>query len=121
MQYCPFSALSATMRRISLATRIVAPVVIGQILKRTSHPTGALVVAGWNFMTIFLEYFLLWKIYRDVPQLQRIKIKGSFILFAGRGRHTCGKQLHQNCFCFVNIFFYLKEITLLSGEQILSF
>ena len=67
------------MRRISLATRIVAPIVIGQILSRTSHPVGALVVAGWNFMTIFLEYFLLWKIYNDVPQLHRLKIRGMFV------------------------------------------
>ena len=67
------------MRRISLATRIIAPIVIGQILSRTSHPVGALVVAAWNFMTIFVEYFLLWKIYHDVPQLHRVKIKGTSI------------------------------------------
>ena len=75
-----FPDLSATMRRISLATRIVAPIVIGQILSRTSHPIGALVVAGWNFMTIFLEYFLLWKIYNDVPQLHRFKVRGRTVL-----------------------------------------
>ena len=65
------------MRRISLATRVVAPIIIGQILSRTSHPVGALIVAAWNFMTIFLEYFLLWKIYEEVPQLHRLKIKGA--------------------------------------------
>ncbi|KAL4222354.1 hypothetical protein ACF0H5_018393 [Mactra antiquata] len=67
--------LSATMRRISLVTMVICPIVTGQILSRTSHSTGALVVAGWNFFTIFLEYFLLWKIYQEVPQLRREKVR----------------------------------------------
>lgn len=64
------------MRRISLLTMVIAPIVTGQILSRTSHSTGALVVAGWNFFTIFVEYALLWKIYQEVPQLRREKIRG---------------------------------------------
>ncbi|WAR28210.1 S40A1-like protein [Mya arenaria] len=47
--------LSATMRGISLLTMVITPIITGQILSRTSHSTGALVVAGWNFLTIFLE------------------------------------------------------------------
>ncbi|XP_060598850.1 solute carrier family 40 member 1-like isoform X2 [Ruditapes philippinarum] len=69
------ASLSATMRRISLLTMVIAPIVTGQLLSRTSHSTGALVVAGWNFITIFVEYALLWKIYQEVPQLSREKIR----------------------------------------------
>ncbi|XP_052783314.1 solute carrier family 40 member 1-like isoform X2 [Mya arenaria] len=69
------AVLSATMRGISLLTMVITPIITGQILSRTSHSTGALVVAGWNFLTIFLEYFLLWKIYNEVPQLRKKKIK----------------------------------------------
>ncbi|XP_053374081.1 solute carrier family 40 member 1-like [Mercenaria mercenaria] len=69
------ATLSATMRRISLLTMVIAPIVTGQILSRTSHSTGALAVAGWNFVTIFVEYALLWKIYQEVPQLRREKVR----------------------------------------------
>ena len=65
------------MRRISLLTQVVTPIVTGQILSLTSHATGALVVAAWNFFTIFVEYFLLREIYIQVPQLQREKIRGT--------------------------------------------
>lgn len=69
------ATLSATMRRISLLTMVVAPIVTGQVLSRTSHSTGALVVAGWNLCTIVVEYTLLAKIYKEVPQLRREKVR----------------------------------------------
>lgn len=55
---------------------VITPIVTGQILSRTSHSIGAIVVAAWNFVTVFMEYYLLWKIYQEVPQLQRDKVKG---------------------------------------------
>jgi len=70
-------AVSATMRRISLVTMVITPILTGQVLTRTSHGAAALLVAAWNFVTVFLEYFLLWKIYREVPELRQRKQSGT--------------------------------------------
>lgn len=64
------------MRRISLLTMVISPIATGQLLSRTSHSAGALAVAGWNLATVFLEYFLLWKLYQEVPQLRKPKLRG---------------------------------------------
>ena len=74
---CFFADISAVMRRINLITMVITPIVTGQLLTRTSHSLGALVVAGWNLATVVIEYFLLLKIYNEVPQLQRAKVKGN--------------------------------------------
>ncbi|XP_067649889.1 ferroportin-like [Haliotis asinina] len=65
--------MTATLRRIDLAATILAPVVTGEIMYFTQLRNGAIFMAVWNLSTVFLEYFLLWKVYVTVPALQNAK------------------------------------------------
>ena len=38
-----------------------------------STETGALFIGGWNLVSVFVEYWLLWKVYSVVPSLQARK------------------------------------------------
>ncbi|XP_069115704.1 ferroportin-like [Argopecten irradians] len=63
------ATMSATFRFIDLCTKVVAPLVTGQIMTYGSHIYGAIFIAGWNIAALFVEYFLVWKIYTLVPAL----------------------------------------------------
>lgn len=72
-----FAAMGAVLRRIDLANKILAPVATGQIMTFTSMLIGAVFIASWNFVSMFVEYFLLWKVYNSVPALASKKRKCS--------------------------------------------
>ncbi|XP_060079879.1 solute carrier family 40 member 1-like [Ylistrum balloti] len=63
------ATMSATFRFIDLCTKVVAPLVTGQIMTYGSHLYGAIFIAGWNIVAVFAEYYLIWKIYTLVPAL----------------------------------------------------
>jgi len=65
--------MTATLRRIDLFNSLVAPVATGQIMFFASTGTGALFIAGWNLVSVFIEYLLLWKVYSLVPELSHKK------------------------------------------------
>lgn len=65
--------LNAMMRRIDLLTKVLAPLVCGQIMTLTSLSFGALFICGWNIMSFFLEYYLLNLVYRRTPALSKDK------------------------------------------------
>ena len=46
---------------------------IFQIMAFASTETGALFIGGWNLVSVFVEYWLLWKVYSVVPSLQARK------------------------------------------------
>ncbi|XP_046326041.2 solute carrier family 40 protein member 1-like isoform X1 [Haliotis rufescens] len=84
--------MTATMRRIDLAATILAPVVTGEIMFFTELRNGAIFMAAWNLGTVFLEYYLLWKVYDTVPALQKAKIRNKGVdnddekgYYAGKG------------------------------------
>ncbi|XP_060553697.1 solute carrier family 40 member 1-like isoform X2 [Ruditapes philippinarum] len=66
---------SAILKSIDLITNIVAPIVTGQIMAFASTEVGALFIGGWNVVSVFLEYYLLWKVYNVVPALRAKKEK----------------------------------------------
>ena len=70
-----FSAMSSTMRAIDLVTLTVAPILTGQIMTYASTSIGALFIGGWNLVSVFVEYYLLWKVYDIVPALREKKFK----------------------------------------------
>jgi iron-regulated transporter 1 len=70
-----FKATSAILKSIDLITNIVAPIVTGQIMAFASTEVGALFIGGWNVVSVFLEYYLLWKVYNVVPALRAKKEK----------------------------------------------
>ncbi|XP_046573526.1 solute carrier family 40 member 1-like [Haliotis rubra] len=65
--------MTATLRRIDLATQILAPIATGQIMYFTEMRIGAVFIGGWNVVTVFLEYYLMWKVYNTVPSLCKKK------------------------------------------------
>lgn len=73
--YRSFSAMSATLRRIDLCNKLLAPIATGQIMHFASPGIGALFIAAWNLVSVFVEYILLWKVYILVPALRSKKLK----------------------------------------------
>ncbi|CAM1307519.1 SLC40A1 (predicted) [Pycnogonum litorale] len=63
------ATLNATFRRIDLTSLVTAPAAVGQIMTYTSLVTSAIFLAGWNVLSMFVEYWLLWNIYKNVPGL----------------------------------------------------
>ncbi|KAL4222198.1 hypothetical protein ACF0H5_018235 [Mactra antiquata] len=64
---------SAILKSIDLVTNIVAPIATGQIMAYASTEIGALFIGGWNVVSVFVEYYLLWKVYNEVPALRAKK------------------------------------------------
>ncbi|XP_013776717.1 solute carrier family 40 member 1-like [Limulus polyphemus] len=60
--------MNAMMRRIDLIAKLLAPLLVGQIMTLSSI-IAAIFLAGWNFIGVFFEYWLLWRVYKSVPQL----------------------------------------------------
>ena len=65
------------MRRIDLICKLVAPAVAGVILQFTGPLTTTIVVAGWNFISFFVELGLIWLVYHWVPALAVKKLRKS--------------------------------------------
>lgn len=61
--------MNSTCRSIDLATNIIAPIAVGQVMYFLSHIIAAMAIASWNVISFFIEYILLWKIYKDFPRL----------------------------------------------------
>ena len=49
--------------------KLVAPIATGQIMYYTSPAIGALFIAGWNLVSMFVEFLLLKKVYHLCPAL----------------------------------------------------
>ena len=64
-----FTETNAFMKRIDLCCKILAPVLVGQIMTYVSQIAGVIFIASWNAVSVFLEYYLLWKVYVSVPAL----------------------------------------------------
>ncbi|XP_067931981.1 solute carrier family 40 member 1-like [Watersipora subatra] len=61
--------LSSITRAIDQVTNISAPALTGFIISSFSVSASAIFVAIWNVCSIFVEYGLLQRIYRKVPEL----------------------------------------------------
>ncbi|XP_078573219.1 ferroportin-like [Branchiostoma floridae x Branchiostoma japonicum] len=68
--------LNAAMRRIDLCSKILAPVVVAQIMTFVSMLVGALFIAGWNVVSMVIEYYLYHRVYNSVPALAVKEKKG---------------------------------------------
>ncbi|KAM8933981.1 ferroportin-like [Pelodytes ibericus] len=61
--------MNATVRRIDQLTNILAPMAVGQIMTFGSPVIGCGFIAGWNVVSMCVEYLLLWKVYQKTPAL----------------------------------------------------
>ncbi|CAH1790412.1 unnamed protein product [Owenia fusiformis] len=69
------ASLNAAVRAIDLTSNILAPIVAGQVMTFGSMLIGAVFIAVWNIVSVFIEYYLLWKVYIRVPELEHKKTK----------------------------------------------
>ncbi|XP_053571262.1 solute carrier family 40 protein member 1-like [Bombina bombina] len=67
--------MNATVRRIDQLTNILAPMAVGQIMTFGSPVIGCGFIAGWNLVSMGVEYLLLWKVYQKIPVLAMKFIK----------------------------------------------
>ena len=61
--------MNSICRSIDLATNMIAPIAVGQVMYFVSHIVAAVTIAGWNVASFFIEYLLLWRIYKEFPKL----------------------------------------------------
>ncbi|XP_028398735.1 solute carrier family 40 member 1-like [Dendronephthya gigantea] len=62
---------NSILRRIDLTCNILAPVSTGLIIDYGSKAIGVLFIAGWNIVSLFVEYTLLSSVYRSCPALAK--------------------------------------------------
>ena len=61
--------MNSVIRSIDLLAKIVAPIATGLIMSEAGHVIGAAFIAAWNLTSLFAEYAILRKVYRDNPAL----------------------------------------------------
>ena len=67
--------LNAVTRSLDLACKVLSPVAAGAIMKYAadsvtlSRQVSAVVIAGWNVVSLVVEYVILSQIYQLVPAL----------------------------------------------------
>lgn len=71
------ASMSANLRAIDLSTAILAPIATGQIIYFIHLKYGAVFIAAWNLVSVFIEYVLIRKVYKQVPALKNKKLKKS--------------------------------------------
>ncbi|XP_071965972.1 solute carrier family 40 member 1-like [Antedon mediterranea] len=67
--------INSVIRRIDLLANILAPILVGCIMTSLSLEIAAMFLAGWNLVSMFVEYFQLHRVYKAVPQLAVKQVK----------------------------------------------
>ena len=70
------------MRRIDLIVNIVAPIAVGAILS-VSLLIGGIFIAAWNAVSMAVEYWNLYRVYTNLPELAikgGVEFTGDFTL-----------------------------------------
>ncbi|PVD30146.1 hypothetical protein C0Q70_09408 [Pomacea canaliculata] len=67
------ATMTAMLRRIDQVSAILAPMATGQVMTFTGLRYGAVLIAGWNVVSVFVEFYLMWKVYNTVPALKAKK------------------------------------------------
>merc|ERR1712241_1086855 len=63
--------MNSVLRTFELTTYMVAPIVVGQLFHFAGYVFTGFFIAGWNVVSVALEYLLLNSIYREYPKLDR--------------------------------------------------
>ncbi|KAL2865187.1 putative iron-regulated transporter [Aspergillus lucknowensis] len=69
--HVPRQDLNASMRRIDLFCKLIAPVVVSLMDGLLSTKTAIWMVLGVNVAAVLVEYFAIAQVYHSVPQLDR--------------------------------------------------
>ncbi|XP_035827010.1 solute carrier family 40 member 1 [Aplysia californica] len=72
------AVMTSTFRRIDLLTKILAPIVTGQIMTYAGLKIGAGFIAVWSLTSLGAEFWLIRRVYSFVPALRSKKIATRF-------------------------------------------
>ena len=61
---------NALLRRIDLTVAIVSPIAVGFAMSIVSTYASIIFICMWDLFSFFAEYFLLLKVYKDIPELR---------------------------------------------------
>ncbi|KAJ9575057.1 hypothetical protein L9F63_007792 [Diploptera punctata] len=67
--------VNSVFRSIDLTTQIVAPLIVGIVQDEISKLASAIMIAVWNIVSMCIEYYLLWLIYKENANLSTKEIK----------------------------------------------
>lgn len=62
--------MTSKLRVIDLCTQILAPILTGQVMTWLGIQYGAVLIGVWNLFSVFVEYYLILKVYHEVPALK---------------------------------------------------
>lgn len=65
--------LNSVIRRIDLSCKLLAPVFTGFVISFVSLGASSLALLFWNFISVFVEYWLLTSVYEGIPALNECK------------------------------------------------
>ena len=63
------AAMNSVFRTIDLTALVISPAFAGIIFDFASDAAAAAIIGTWNVVSVFVEYYLLVKIYREFPDL----------------------------------------------------
>merc|ERR1712055_663385 len=69
--------MNSILGTIELTTYMLAPAVAGQLFTFFGFGYTGIIIAGWNIVSVCLEYLLLALIYKKYPALSNKRIKGT--------------------------------------------
>uniref|UniRef100_A0A0B7ARE6 Solute carrier family 40 member n=1 Tax=Arion vulgaris TaxID=1028688 RepID=A0A0B7ARE6_9EUPU len=72
------AVMTSSFQRIDLLTKILAPIVTGQIMTFAGLKIGCGFIALWSLISLGTEYFLIRRVYNIVPALKMGKRKASY-------------------------------------------
>ncbi|XP_048731277.2 solute carrier family 40 member 1-like isoform X3 [Ostrea edulis] len=64
------ASMTSKLRVIDLCTQILAPILTGQVMTWLGIQYGAVLIGVWNLLSVFVEYYLILKVYQEVPALK---------------------------------------------------
>ena len=67
------ASMNSVFRTIDLTALVISPAFAGIVFDFASEETAAAIIGTWNVVSVFVEYYLLVKIYREFPDLAKEK------------------------------------------------
>ncbi|XP_038645337.1 solute carrier family 40 member 1-like isoform X2 [Scyliorhinus canicula] len=96
------SSMNAIMRQIDLLSKLLSPMVVGQIMTFSSSVVACGFITGWNMFSMCLEYLMLRKIYKMTPALAQKGDKQTIEEEVSEGNETVFKD-HKNTSATVSV------------------
>nr|CAG4715533.1 unnamed protein product [Naegleria fowleri] len=67
--------INSMMRRLDMISLIMSPVIFGLIVTFAGYKVGTIIVCAWNVISLFPEYFFIYKVYAETKDLHISKLE----------------------------------------------